>query len=64
MEQTELKPCPFCGQPVAIRTGADSPIRWAKIACSFCGVEMHIGLAYQVDFSVRQRVIDTWNRRA
>ena len=48
----ELKPCPFCGNPVEIVPEGD----YVEIVCEECGIAMDRG-SYE-------RVIEDWNRRA
>lgn len=54
----ELKPCPFCGQPVAkkpyTRQGGGSWIRQGVINCG-CGIEMRI-------YTISKRDADLYER--
>ena len=47
----ELKPCPFCGNPVEIVPEGD----YVEIVCEECGIAMSRGN--------HERIIADWNRR-
>lgn len=61
MENTDLKPCPFCGRSdYAVHLQKlyyenDKYIKW-KIMCEECGAEVG-------EFATPERAIEAWNRR-
>lgn len=61
-ENTELKPCPFCGREVTIKKRClkdwkgEVTQRFYRIACS-CGAGTH------KEYKTEKAVKDVWNRR-
>ena len=52
MNETNLKPCPFCGARARILQANDALF---YISCTGCDA--------RTDFDTREEVIETWNRR-
>lgn len=56
--QTELKPCPFCGnQPLLLEADYDSCMWW-EITCKGCGLSTS-----HDDINDKKKLIEIWNKR-
>ena len=53
---SELKPCPFCGEKVAILVGGDKIGEYFRVKCWGCG-------AQTVAKRTRAEAIEAWNHR-
>lgn len=68
MEDTELKPCPFCGQPVNIAEASPRLFRPSRnhkyhIECPGCQLFFGWDVDYGGQFDTVKEAAEAWNRR-
>jgi hypothetical protein len=72
MDLPQSKPCPFCGQHIALEVQEGSTFRWRKRVCKACGAEgpevrcQTLGEGTPAEWRVAAiaRAIEEWNVRA
>lgn len=58
-QETELKPCPFCGSKAHFEIDDD---RWEWIECGSCGMQGNRSASLMED--CKPKLAEAWNRRA
>lgn len=63
---TELKPCPFCGNPAMMLQGTDGGEPYLYVECGCCGVSTPFFYCDEEDTlsGAKEIVAKAWNRRA
>lgn len=63
---TELKPCPFCGNPAMMLKGTDGGYPYIYVICGSCGVSTPYFFLDEEDRlrKVKDIAAKAWNRRA
>ena len=66
-DNSELKPCPFCGSEAEFSSGYYNDLEMAKVCCTECDASIYMDSDDYPDTTLDEMettVVNAWNRRA